>query len=315
MNKKKHTVQSLILWRKLKIQISIVLLLLVLLIAHPSAVQAETVLWEDDFDDKDLEGWEVVTYYSTDPLNVGHVKGEVLIQNKNNQMLFLNPGNDTHSGFNMAERNSNQIYGHWSFDVNITAGSICGFFFVGRDLTPETDFEDEEWTLQTPIGHEAYFLFITTHPGEDQDNLVLLWIDADYTSTGGIDGYLLDSISFDDMDYLRYDVFDIDITRKQDGNITVFVKPTIDDVYTKAMSVIDNTYTISDKVVFMNQYTPSSSLSSFDTSFDNIRVDNNSNWVPEIWTTPPNSTPAWTPIVVFLAFIAIILQKRRKGGR
>ncbi|MFX0052842.1 MAG: hypothetical protein ACFFAJ_10770 [Candidatus Hodarchaeota archaeon] len=314
MNEKKNTILTLKLGLKLKIQISVVMLLLTLLV-HPSATHAETVVLEDNFNDGDLEGWELVTYYSTDPLNVGYVKGEVLIRNENYQMLSINPRNETHEGINWAERNSTQVNGHWSFDVNTTAGSYLGFFFICRDVTPETDFEDEEWTHQTPIGLEGYCLFITTHPRGVLDHFTLGRIDPDYITTDPDEDNFLDSLNLDDTDYdSRYDVFDIEITRKPDGNITVFVKPTIDNVYTKAMSVIDNTYTVSDRVVFWNEYVPSSPSKTFDTSYDNIRVDDNSSWVPKEWI-PPKSASGWTPIVVFLAFITIILQKRRKGGR
>ena len=54
----------------------------VLLVIPLTRVSAE-VVWEDNFDDGDLDGWVLKTYYTTDFYNVSLVKGEVKIKNEN----------------------------------------------------------------------------------------------------------------------------------------------------------------------------------------------------------------------------------------
>ncbi|MHA2053303.1 MAG: hypothetical protein ACW99F_06840, partial [Candidatus Hodarchaeales archaeon] len=51
-------------------------------------ISATVVVWEDDFDDGDLDGWVLTTYYSTDRENVPLVKGEVTIVNENMRMVL-----------------------------------------------------------------------------------------------------------------------------------------------------------------------------------------------------------------------------------
>ncbi|MHA2227404.1 MAG: hypothetical protein ACXAC8_19460 [Candidatus Hodarchaeales archaeon] len=284
-------------------------LLIILIVVQPSTAHAATVVWEDDFDDGDLEGWELVTYYTPDIGKVGYFKGEVRIKNESKQMFFLNAGNETYHGWNWAERNSTTAYGHWSFDVNTTGGChSCLFMFIYRDLTPETDFEGLK--SDTPIGFESYILFIST-TGEQ---VVLYRIDEDYTFGGGSEDYLIDSIEFDDLGFSPHGVLDIDITRTSNGNITVFVKPTNDKAYTKAMSVIDNTYTKSEQFVIASQYlNKTSRVYTFDIYVDNIRVDNDSSWEPDDWKLPPEPTSAWTPVIVLLAIMTLLIfRKRRK---
>ncbi|MFX0211912.1 MAG: hypothetical protein ACFFDT_38410, partial [Candidatus Hodarchaeota archaeon] len=211
-----------------------ILPLISLIFVPPLNGQAVTDVWEDDFEDKDLKGWEVATYYTIDPINVGYSKGEVQIRNDNKRLLLSQPKNYTHAGMNIAERNSTQVYGHWSFDVDTTGGSTGVFGFIHRDPTPETDFEG--WTLQDPNGIEGYFLGIYTQETEHQ--LMLGRMDVNFTNEGQNktppEDFLLDSINFDDMCFSPYGVFHIDITRTPSGNITVYINST------KAMSAIDN---------------------------------------------------------------------------
>lgn len=289
----------------------------VLILTSTNIASAESG-WDDDFDDGDLKGWDVATYWSTDLENIGATKGEVLITNDNYRLLVQNPVNETHHGANWAERNSTQAYGHWTLDVNTTAGSSCGIIFICRDLTPEADLTG--LTYQSPLNVEGYVLSIYTE--EIWRHQFMLWkMDAKYTVMTGIQGYnLLDSIKFGEMGLSPYGVFDIDITRTQAGNITVWVKPTIDTVFTKALSAIDNTYTKSERFAIYSQF--SWPLSRFDIYFDNIRVDNDPSWEPDDWKLPPPKSCdladliglALIPFtgVVIVVFVWWFLKKGRK---
>ncbi len=287
--------------------------LVITLIRGSSKLIVDPENWEDDFNDDNLDGWKLATYYTPDFENIGYVKGEVLIRNDHKRLLLPNPGNSTHEGANVAERNSTNAYGHWGFDINTTAGSASAFLFIVRHLTPETDFEG--LTAHTPLNIEGYAVSIFS--SIDDDQLALIRYDATYTVADGMDDYILDSINFKQLhkDFSPYGVYNIDITRTQDGNITVWVKRSSDSVYIKAMSVINNVYTISERISIFNQYIHTSSkIVYFDVYFDNIKVDN-STWVPETWTPPSNSASGWTPIVVLLALTAIMFKKRRKFGK
>lgn len=282
----------------------------VLLVIPLTRVSAGLV-WEDDFNDGDLEGWVLKTYYTTDFSNVPVVKGEALIRNDNKRMLLPPIYNGTHEGLSNAKRASTQVHGHWSFDVDTRAGSQSEFWIINRDLTPETDREDEGWYLQKPTGFEGYGVSISTASAD----ITLMRMDANFTNMGpnatDVADIILDSIRFSDTGFSKYGVFHIDITRKPDGNMTVYLNST------KAMSVIDNEYTISEVVAVSNFV--------MTTYYDNIRVDDDYNWPFTIettttettmttTTTTPETTAAaeWGIFLFSLGLILFIFRKRRQ---
>jgi hypothetical protein len=282
----------------------------VLLMVPLTYISAADDVWEDDFDDGDLDGWDLTTYYSTDFVNDLYVKGAGTIVNENKRMALSAIYNGTHGIYDQADRNSTQVYGHWSFDVDTTSGCHSFFLFVYRDLTPETDLEEEGFNLQKPNGFEGYGLGISTIVAERQ--LILLRMDANYTNAGpnatSIDDLLFDSTKFADISLSRYDVFHIDITRTPDGNMTVYLDST------PILSLIDNTYTISDAVAVAN--------SDYIVYYDNISVDDNYSW-PELGstttttttTTTTQATPSWPPLVVFMSITALLVFRKRIKGR
>lgn len=269
-NEKKNTIFSLNLGLKLKIPVSVALIL-VLLVVYPRTTRAVTVLWEDDFDGEDLAGWEVATYYSPDFDAVGVVKGMTLISNTDHKMLLSHPDE---SSMNVAERNSTQVYGHWSFDVDITAGCHGSFAFMFRDTLNRTDFEG--WYNQLPVGFAGYGVGIYT---ELVPNVLLGRFTPDFINSGPDksppEDFLLDFIDYYDynMDFSLYGEIHVDITRTPGGNITVFFNSY------KIMSAIDTVYNTSEVI----------NISSFvyTISFDNIKIDNNYSYVPEDWKPPP----------------------------
>jgi hypothetical protein len=254
----------------------LVCVFLLLSFSHVSA----TVVWEDDFNDGDLKEWDLTSYYTPDFANVPVVKGTALIQNVNNRLLIPHFWNGTHAAFNVAERNSTQVYGHWGFDIDTTAGSNCGFAFIFRDVTPESDLADEGWYLQKPNGFEGYYLGISTV--EVNHQLLLARMNANFTNAGenasSIDDILLDSVNFFDIGLSRFGIFHLDITRTPEGNMTVFLNST------KILSALDNTYSLS-SVVHISNFQD-------DTFFDNIIVEDDYSFIPEL---PPTTTSTSTP--------------------
>jgi hypothetical protein len=278
----------------------------VLLVIPLTRVSAE-VVWEDNFDDGDLDGWVLKTYYTTDIEKVPLVKGEVKIKNENNRMLLPSVVNSTHYGMNTAGRTSTQVYGHWSYDVDTTSGSDGDFMFIHRDPTPETDREG--WTIGKPIGFEGYTVAISTLdvfssyllPG-----IYLFKMNVNFTNVEGlyassVEDILLDSIKFTDLGFGFKEKIHIDITRKLDGNITVYANST------KVLNAIDNEYTISDVV--------SIASFDFDAYYDNIRVDSDYNFVPKpaTTTTPTTTTiPSWNALLLLLSLFVMLSWRQWK---
>ncbi|MFX1249784.1 MAG: hypothetical protein ACFFBQ_20525 [Promethearchaeota archaeon] len=263
----------------------------------------------DNFDDGDLEGWELETFYTTDIDKVPVVRGKILVENQNYRLFLPNPSNSSHVGLNGAFRNSTQVNGYWGFDVDVTDGSVGGFMFIYRDVTPETDFADEEWYNAKPNGFEGYFFGIYTEISEGQ--LLLARMDADFTNSGPnatlLEDALLDSIDFADICLSPYGVFHIDITRTPSGNITVYLNSI------KIMSAIDTVYNISEQISISNFL--------FDTYYDNIEVNNDSTFVPDDMKLPGNCPPSFPPVEFFLlvitgiiitAYVVWFLKKGRK---
>ncbi|MFX0121515.1 MAG: hypothetical protein ACFE9A_19155 [Candidatus Hodarchaeota archaeon] len=266
--------------------------------------------WSDNFNDKDLEGWGLETFYTTNIDEFPVVRGKILVENQNNRLFLPNPSNSSHVGMNGAYRNSTQVHGYWGFDVDITDGSMGGFMFIYRDVTPETDFVDEEWYNAKPNGFEGYFLGLYT----EERQILLARMDANFTNSGPNktppeqkeDAFLV-SIDFADICLSPYGVFHIDITRTPSGNITVYLNSI------KIMSAIDTVYNISEQICISNFL--------FDTYYDNIEVNNDSNFVPDDMKLLGDCPPSFPPIelillvvtgIVITAYVVWFLKKGRK---
>ena len=273
-----------------------------------------TLIWEDDFDDGDLEGWDLTTYYTTSFATVPVVKGEVLIENSNNKLFLPNIYNGTHGMLNSAQRTSSLVYGHWSFDIDTTSGCHGAFMFVHHDPTPETDFEDEGWYLEKPNGIEGYGIQISTI---SDYQLMLARMDANFTNAGenasSIDDLLLDSVTFAELGLSRYGIFHLDVTRAPGGNMTVYLNTT------KVLSALDDTYTISDSIRIDNF--------NHEPYYDNIIVDDDYSFIPGLpltttttssngenptTTTTESSSPGFEVELVLLSLFLIFVFSRKR---
>lgn len=288
--------------------IFVLLTLLVVGLLQTSPIPAQiTIYWEDNFDDENLDGWIIETYFAPKTCNGGQnffcsvVKGTPEIRIQDNALLIPNSWNSTYVAYNRAQHESTHMTGHWAFDIVTTSADFnTGIWFTFNDPTPETDFSG--WNNTTPNGIEGYVVLFQTL------TIQLGHLYANFTSAGpnasDIDELRLDRAFWPNGD--QNGNFHIDITRQPNGNMTVWLEGS------QILTAIDNTLTKS-------THTQIDSFAG-NTLYDNITVDDDYMWPNDsVLTTdttddeesPTNNgdSPIWTPIILVSMISLVIIRK------
>lgn len=279
----------------------ILILLMIILLLNSPIQTTSSVIWDDDFNDGNLDDWELATYYSTDISNDPLIKGENIIANVNKMLQIPDGGNVTHQAVNWAERESTQVYGHWSFDIDASEGSHSSLVYVYRDPTPESDFSG--WTTKKPNGFEGYVVGISTFTSViGGPGMYLGRFNANFTNEGvnatSIEELVLDTFDFSDKGFSNNGIYHVDITRDMTGNSTVYVNSI------KVMSAIDDTYTVSESIMI--------SSFRFTTSYDNIIVDDDPKYtITGESESDEDESPVFIPLITLSLVFIIVIHKKK----
>lgn len=300
---------------KTKFRIVLTITFIITLLVQPQPVLSATV-WIDDFEDGDLEGWDVNTYCASNPNTIPWELCTNVISNTNNQLLLDYAAKNVGGFMGVAIHNSTSLYGQWSFDLKSDAGSVVNFMFVYN--MPQLDLVGYTWN--DPVIMDAYSVQIyTSNFGNYSESGVRLFHYTEGYVFGApgtsVTDYRLDNYNFTNRAGPLGD-YHIDITRKLDGNMTVYVDSE------KVMSGINNEITNSTQLAILS--------TSYAVTIDNIVVSDEitvgvptttptSTTVPSSSTPPSSTTDSSTkdnsPLYLWIAIpsllVLIILSKKR----
>jgi hypothetical protein len=185
------------------------------------------VVWEDDFNDENIDDWETMGINFTDPENPLDVPANFSLDGG----ILRAAGNfDSH-----ANHISTVTTGTWSFDVDCVDSERHHFYVAFmRDRLTEN--------LSSEIPAEYGLMIVTDAFGSFDDDIVLYRRDAgSATLSALIDTYSIPGIS---------GWYHFDITRDSEGRFFVYINGTLQ------MEGVDNTHTTSEYFGFYSRPGP-----------------------------------------------------------
>lgn len=293
---------------KTNFRIVLTMTIIITLLVQPQPVFSAT-FWSDDFNDGDLNGWDVKTYCASNPDTIPWELCNTLITNTNDQMRLEHTSVNVGGALNIAKHNSTILTGQWSFDFMSDEGGLVYFLFIYND--PEQDFVG--YTYESPISYDAYGLQIyTSHSGNYSASGVSLvhYVEEFIVANQSNDlSYILADHNFANRTE-ELGNYHIDITRQNDGNMTVYVDSE------KVMSALDNditnstqlaifsvTYAVAvDNIVVLDEITITKPTTSISTP-----TDTSSSPPP---TSTPTSTKDGTPLIYWFAIPVLLVLSR-----
>ncbi len=250
-------------------QVCIFFAILLTLIMATAPVAAHTEIYVyDNFNDGDLEGWNLTSVYHPKTCASGTnfecpgTIGDVTITNPGDHMTLPWGDNESTVTFRDAQYPTTIVEGHWSFEVMIDGGTGMALWFMFKSYR-ENGFEGNSFLEEAGI--EGYLIFI-----ED------IWIRVlafhrEYTpgnqSHIPYESLIMYQKTWSSLNLYFRGTFKFDVTRQADGNITTWINDKM------IGTAINTTYTQSEAF----------DVATFgrDFGFDNLLIDNDATWYPD----------------------------------
>ena len=225
------------------------------------------VVWVDDFNDGNYNGWTVRGFLKIDGGILGQKKTEGNFSAADSTLRATGePANVKDTLWNLAEHPSSVAYGTWSFDVNamdIPEHHFYVFFMINDwETFPESTY--------------GYCIYIS--PKDAEFKLMKLAGDARFIKIP-LDRYQFDLAAFSGWQH-------IDVTRDTDGQFYVYINGTL------RLEAVDTEITTSTNFRFGSETGP---------ALDNVIVSDT------VDITPAPATPEWLTISIGVPVVLVVI--------
>ncbi|MHA2250731.1 MAG: hypothetical protein ACXAD7_10225 [Candidatus Kariarchaeaceae archaeon] len=208
-------------------------ILLVLPTQNP-VMGENAIIWSDDFNDGDYDGWTISGHYFPLVGSWRDTTGEVSVESK----VLRIAGTKVFRNMTFATHASTQVYGSWSFDLDLKSvyGSSNHTHVYFIDARPVEDIPDFGPSFC------CYDIAVISYPSDDPPDYAK---EANDLSPAF---FLIKRPGVKIMDYYQVDAiagwYHFDITRDESGEFKVYINNTL------RMQATDNTWQISRSFYF-----------------------------------------------------------------